>query len=120
MNVIHRSNFEARLNAHLDSGDNDTETDPAWYALRNTVYAFGARTTTNRDSQTNGWAEAQLHGWKYFQNAFSVHSDLVYSWSSVPAVQAVFCMVCIMSPYITLLKCLITGNICGGHRGSKA
>ncbi|KAH6700646.1 fungal-specific transcription factor domain-containing protein [Leptodontidium sp. MPI-SDFR-AT-0119] len=92
MNVIHRSNFEARLNAHLDSGDNDTETDPAWYALRNTVYAFGARTTTNRDSQTNGWAEAQLHGWKYFQNAFSVHSDLVYSWSSVPAVQAVFCM----------------------------
>ena len=96
MNVIHRSSFEARHNAHLDSGDS-TETDVAWYALRNIVYAFGARVATNRDSPTNGWVEAQLHGWKYFQNAFSVHSDLVYSWSSVPAVQALFCMVSNMS-----------------------
>lgn len=92
MNVIHRDTFEARLRSHLETGRDDDE-DLAWYALRNVVYAFGSRIVHYRDCEATSWLEAQIHGWQYFQNAFSVHSDLVYVWSSVAAVRALFVMV---------------------------
>lgn len=91
INIIHRPSFEARLRAHFDV-EEKIEADPAWYALRNMVYAFGSRLSAT-DSPANSWIEAQLLGWQYFQNALSVHSDLIYSCSSILAVRALFCMV---------------------------
>lgn len=93
MNFIHRETFEVRLRAHLADGGTNDAGDLAWYALRNVVYACGSRIAHYREGQATSWLEAQRQGWRYFQNAFSVHSDLVYSWSSVVAVQALFLMV---------------------------
>lgn len=90
IHLIHRPSFEARLRAHFEI-EEKIEVDPAWYALRNIIYAFGSRLSF-RDSRENGWMEAQIDGWQYFQNALSVHSDLIYSWSSILAVQALFFM----------------------------
>jgi hypothetical protein len=97
MNILHRGTFEARLRAHLERGQGDDD-DVAWYALRNVVYAYGSRIVHYADSDASSWIDAQIHGWQYFQNAFSVHSDLVYSWTSVAAVQALFVMVRFESP----------------------
>jgi hypothetical protein len=94
MNIVQRDTFETRLRIHLDASSSDSNGDDiAWYSLRNIIYAFGARALHYKDAQPSSWLEAQGQGWKYFQNAFSVHSDLAFSWSSVASIQALFTMV---------------------------
>ena len=92
MNIVERESFEARLRTHLTAPES-ISSDVGWYSVRNMVYAFGARVLAYNDSEPNSWSQAQDRGWAYFQNAFSVHSDLVFCWSSVTAIQALFIMV---------------------------
>lgn len=89
--IIDRVSFETRLTAQVSgaaSGD-----DPAWYALRNVVYAFGCRASTFNEAVPESWGEAQRKSWPYFENALSVHTELVYFRSSLSAVQALLVMV---------------------------
>jgi hypothetical protein len=123
MNFIHRETFEARLCSWFDSGGTDDAEDMAWYALRNAVYASGARLVHFREGEPSSWSDTQKQGWRYFQNAFSVHNDLIYSWSSVVAVQALTLMVCSSRSY-AVFQCFsdsarVTVILCRGHRGSQ-
>lgn len=121
MNVIHRPTFEARLRAQMANDYHDDEADPAWYAIRNVVYAFGLRILVQENSSENKWVESQIHGWKYFQNAFSVHSELIYSRSTIAAVQALFAMVCIWDHTNSiLLNNMTIGYVCRGTRIPEA
>ncbi|KIW86369.1 hypothetical protein Z517_01765 [Fonsecaea pedrosoi CBS 271.37] len=91
--LVHRPEFEAHLKAHfsqLPLPPAEKE-DPAWYALRNVIYAFGWRhlsqhTTSGSFCYTDG------DGWKYFLNALSVHSQLLYCRTGLMAVQALVAM----------------------------
>lgn len=65
--------------------------DVAWYALRNTVYAAGCRQLLLKDCSTP-YAEAQAEASRYFSNALSVHSDLIYGPSGLVAVRALTAM----------------------------
>ncbi|TVY30806.1 putative transcriptional regulatory protein [Lachnellula hyalina] len=91
--IVVRSSFEARLNAHF-ANDNASgqDEDAAWYSLRNTVYAFGCRAELGRTSYSSTFAEAQIAGWKYFQNAMSRHMELIYCRTGLMAVQALVTM----------------------------
>jgi hypothetical protein len=90
--VVNRPAFEARLHAHYEqSGAFDDE--PAWYALRNTVFASGCRLEMSKAEYGISFAEAQSHAWRYFENALSVHTELLYSQTSILAVEALCAMV---------------------------
>ncbi|OQU95835.1 Fungal specific transcription factor domain-containing protein [Cladophialophora immunda] len=74
--AIDRRQFEARLRAHLQDGDN-SDSDPSWYALRNTIYATGTRlllTRTGCDAKTIHESAMQ-----YFLNALSVHTQVLFA-----------------------------------------
>jgi hypothetical protein len=73
--------------------------DPAWYAMRNTVYAWGCRLEWSREHGAASFAEAQSQAWRYFENALSVHTELIYSESGLLAVEALFAMVRPISCY---------------------
>ncbi|KIV79886.1 hypothetical protein PV11_07427 [Exophiala sideris] len=87
LGIVRRSCFEARLRSfYLSSKDDD---DPSWYALRNIVFASGCRLLRSRDK---GYTEAHQDSWSYFENALSVHAELLYFRSSVMSVQALTMM----------------------------
>ncbi|OQV03055.1 Fungal specific transcription factor domain-containing protein [Cladophialophora immunda] len=100
--VVYRPDFEARLHAHfrqggapssssLPGGRGGSGEDVAWYALRNTVYAAGCRQLLLKDGSTP-YADAQAEGFRYFQNALAVHTDLIYRPSGIEAIRAVTAM----------------------------
>jgi hypothetical protein len=95
--IVYRPTFENALRTHFrkDGHNSDNDPDPGWYALRNTVYAAGCRIIEMRNagkgSRTNIMSN---QSWKYFSNALSVHSDLLYYRTSLMAVQALAMMVC--------------------------
>ncbi|TVY54622.1 putative transcriptional regulatory protein [Lachnellula cervina] len=91
--IVIRSSFEARLNIHF-ANDNASgqDDDAAWYALRNTVYAFGCRSELGKTSYSSTFKEAQAAGWKYFQNAMSRHTEMMYCRTGLMAVQALVIM----------------------------
>ena len=89
--IIDRASFESRLTTQLEGVVPDEDT--AWYALRNVVYAFGCRASTFKEREPNTWPEAQSKAWRFFENAFAVHTELVYFRSNVSAVQALLIMV---------------------------
>lgn len=89
--VVHRPDFEARLTLHLQNAGPQNE-DIAWYALRNAVYAVGCRTRAAIDG-TGSFADALQESLRYFYNAFSVFSDLIFMPSGLMAVQALLVMV---------------------------
>lgn len=95
--VISQATFEAQLRAHFRRRRSTAdEEDFEWYALRNAVYASGCRAlgvTQGHSPQT----EMCSKSWRYFENALSVHTDLLYSRTSLMAVQALILMVC--QPY---------------------
>lgn len=94
--VVHRPHFEARLRAQFKQGEPPTAyQDPAWYALRNVVYASGWRQVSWKRPCSGFQFEAGL-GWKYFSNALSVHSELLYCRSNLLAVQALSAMVIVL------------------------
>lgn len=71
--------------------------DPGWYALRNAVYAIGSRLALSEDALPASYAAAQDTSWKYFENALSVHIELLYMPTDSMAVEALLLMVAL--PY---------------------
>lgn len=74
--------------------------DPAWYALRNAIYAAGCRLEL---SKRGNFREAYQTAWNFFENALAVHTELLYFHTSLLAVQALTVMVYSFSqvPYVT-------------------
>jgi len=93
MGIVHRPDFEARLRLHFAPGTRAND-DPGWYALRNTVYASGCRMECSKAYHSTGFEEARERGWRYFENALSVQSQLLYGKTDITAVQALVAMVC--------------------------
>jgi hypothetical protein len=93
--IVNRPSFEARLQAHFERGGEQVFNgeDAAWYALRNTVYAFGCRFELGKASYSTTFKEAQVGGWAYFENAMSRHTELIFCRSGIMAVQALVVMV---------------------------
>jgi len=89
--VVYRPEFEARLRAHFEQNTSG-DIDPAWYALRNTVYASGCRQFLSK-SHSVTFVDAQAQAWRYFENALSVHGEILYSSTGLLAVQALAAMV---------------------------
>ncbi|CAI7580131.1 unnamed protein product [Penicillium pancosmium] len=88
--VVQRSNFESRLRVHFQN-PNKPDEDVAWYALRNAVYAMGHRLVTSMDGNGD-FAEIQSESLRFFHNAFSVFSELLFRPSGLMAVQALVVM----------------------------
>ncbi len=88
LGIVRRSCFEARLRSFWASSED--EDDPCWYALRNVVFASGCRLVRSGEK---GYTEAHRESWSYFENALSVHAELLYFRSSVMGVQALTLMV---------------------------
>jgi hypothetical protein len=88
--VVHRSDFEDRLARHFQNGG--APDDSSWYALRNVVYATGCRTLLAKQKGLT-WSEVHRRSWPYFENALSVHVDLLYTQTGLSAVRALAAMV---------------------------
>lgn len=86
--TIDRLEFEARLEKHFN--DPSHNNGPAWYALRNVVFASGCRILTFK---FHSWTEAQTRSRGYFENALAVEADLLHGTAGVIAVQALLAMV---------------------------
>lgn len=90
--MIDQQSFEDRLRAQSTGAI--TDDDPAWYALRNAVFATGARIALSKRSSFQLASEVS---WGLFSNAFSVHSELVYFRRTLMAIQALTVMVRVSS-----------------------
>ncbi|CZR52471.1 uncharacterized protein PAC_02348 [Phialocephala subalpina] len=93
--VVFRSSFEARLRAHFEDGSNTAhDEDASWYALRNIVYASGCRAELGKATATysSTFQSAQIGGYKYFENALSRHTELMFCRTGLMAVQALVAM----------------------------
>lgn len=86
--VVQRSWFEARLRLHFTNGKSDE--DASWFALRNIIYALGCRYEMSANSTL---LEISRASWPYFENALSVHIDLMFLPSTIFGVQALVLMV---------------------------
>jgi len=86
--IVQRSWFEARLRTYLTNHKLDD--DASWYALRNIVFALGCRYEMSSNSTL---LESSQRSWSYFENALSVHTDLMFLPSSIVGVQALTLMV---------------------------
>lgn len=90
--VLHQASFEARLAAHFRDGNPSDQDNPAWYALRNVVYATGCRSLRSKQLSTDFQA-TKRQSWQYFCNALSVHTDLIFHRTGLSSVQALTLMV---------------------------
>lgn len=87
-----KEHFEARLRRHFAQND-VVDDDPAWYALRNTVYASGCRLSSSNTPYSYMSGEIQGQAWRYFEKALDVHTELLYGSTGLMAVQALTAMV---------------------------
>jgi hypothetical protein len=93
MGIVCRTSFEARLRIHYQQGSMPlAESDPAWYALRNAIFATGCRSNLAKEP-SSGFLVAHRLSWKYFQNALSVYTELQFARTGLMAVQALAVMV---------------------------
>ena len=92
--LLDRATFEQRLRAHFRNRNPNIGQDPAWYALRNTIYAAGCRISIAGSANPSAHAEANIRAWRYFQNALSVHVDLLGVRSDTANIEALAVMVC--------------------------
>ncbi|KAF2186192.1 hypothetical protein K469DRAFT_687197 [Zopfia rhizophila CBS 207.26] len=88
--IVNRQVFEAKLQSHFSN--QGTVDDASWYALRNAVYATGCKAHISRNNHPQSFKHAQSEAWKYFENALSVHTELIYMRSGLMAVQALMIM----------------------------
>ncbi|EEU33631.1 uncharacterized protein NECHADRAFT_89306 [Fusarium vanettenii 77-13-4] len=95
--MVHQATFEARLASDLAGDNTERRDDPSWYALRNIVYAVGCRTLDSKLSSPD-LQEASQQSMRYFCNALSMHTELLYSRTGLYAVQALALMVWPISP----------------------
>ena len=91
LGVVYRPAFEDRLRAHFKQSGSYAD-DSSWYALRNTVYAFGCRIVMSKDPSVT-FTQAHAQAWRFFENALAVHLDLLYTHTGLMAVQALTVMV---------------------------
>lgn len=89
--VVYRPEFESALRAHFQ-GDVVLGADPAWYALRKTVYASGCRIYKSKHTSTS-FADIQTEAWGFFQCAMSVLAELLFTPTGLLAVRALGAMV---------------------------
>jgi hypothetical protein len=92
LGLVSREAFGARLRHHFARND-EVDDDPAWYALRNTVYASGYRLSSSNMPYSNMVGEIQGQAWRYFEKALAVHTELLYGSTGLMAVQALTAMV---------------------------
>ncbi len=90
LGVVQRHEFESQLRCHADN--KSTRDDPAWYALRNAIFASGSRLYHSAEHSAE-FAIIHSEAWGYFSNALSVHSDLLLRSPSLQAVRALLAMV---------------------------
>lgn len=90
--VINRPVFEARLRGTFNKDETSVD-DPAWYALRNTVYAAGKRQLLNNSPAQLSFSHIQSKCWPYFENAMAVYSEILFSRVEILGVQALIAMV---------------------------
>ena len=102
--VLSRSSFEARLKNQPGASTSVDTDDPAWWAIRNTVYAAGCRMLLARLEYSSTFAEAQSESWKYFKNALSVLPDLLHPRFDLEGIRALLLMVS------------LTVSVLGGHK----
>ncbi|KAK4939633.1 hypothetical protein LTR10_020133 [Elasticomyces elasticus] len=87
LGIVHRPWFEMQLKSYFTGAINDV--DPAWYALRNVVYAFGCRIQL---AKCSSFRDATQSAWVWFENALSVHTEVLYFRTSIVGVQALTLM----------------------------
>lgn len=97
--VVQRQWFEGRLQSELESQTQDPDT--AWYALKNAVLAVGSRLAVSR---TNGFEDACRTSWGFFENALSMHTQLLYEHTSLIGVQALIVMVLVLPNPFPIVK----------------
>jgi hypothetical protein len=86
--IVDRVWFESRLRAHFNNSMPD---DPSYYALRNIVWATGSRIVLSKT--TNSFSETWKTSWAWFENALSVHTEVIFLGSFMTAVQVLILMV---------------------------
>ncbi|KAK7214592.1 hypothetical protein V2G26_002595 [Clonostachys chloroleuca] len=89
--IIHRDDFEKRLRDHFQTNP-DSRSDASWYALRNTIYASGCRVSLCVDSGPESFSRSRAQSWKYFENALSVHTELLYVSPDITSIQVLTLM----------------------------
>lgn len=89
LGAVYRPEFETHLHLHFEGLQPD---DLAHYALRNAIYAIGCRAAALMDNSAK-FADIQQLSLRYFQNALSVYTDLLYMPSGLTAVEALIAMV---------------------------
>lgn len=107
--VISKSSFEDRLRAHFDT-DPNSQADASWYALRNIVYASGCRISLSDEAGPAAFAQSRLQSWGYYENALSVHTELIYASADLDAIRALLLMVeaLLLSPVLSRLVAFLT------------
>jgi hypothetical protein len=90
--LVDRHAFEQRLRAQLESQNFGIE-DPAWYALRHTIYAHGCRIMLADGDYASTFAKARSQSRRYFENALSVFSQLVFMPNGIDSVHTLVMMV---------------------------
>lgn len=86
--IVDRVWFESRLRAHFNNSMPD---DPSYYALRNVVWASGSRIVLSKTA--NSFSEIWKTSWAWFENALSVHTEVIFLGSFMTAVQVLILMV---------------------------
>ncbi|KAK2682033.1 Zn(2)-C6 fungal-type DNA-binding domain [Fusarium oxysporum f. sp. vasinfectum] len=77
--LVPRRAFEMRLEHHYKhSCPQIYDQNVSWYALRNIVFAIGARLALSPTRLVPSLMDAQKQSWPFFENAFSVQVDLMY------------------------------------------
>ncbi|KAH6962536.1 fungal-specific transcription factor domain-containing protein [Ilyonectria sp. MPI-CAGE-AT-0026] len=120
--VINRPVFEARLRGTFNKDETSVD-DPAWYALRNTVYAAGKRQLLNNNPAQLSFSHIQSQCWPYFENAMTVYSEILFSRVEILGVQALIAMAMFVeglgSPNLQYMLCASASRLAqsqGLHR----
>lgn len=97
----------------------EPQEDWAWYALRNVIFAFGCRIRQYKKESRATWHEAQDKSWQYFENAMSVHTEILYSSSESCGVEALLMMVTLDTCMgVTCINMFTIVTFCGRHWGA--
>ena len=108
--VVHRPEFESHMRS---KPDNRQDEDPAWYALRNMVYASGCRLHHSVHYDAS-FSDIQEEAWGYFSNALLVHSELLLRRPSIQAIRALLAMVSTALGPHDDLNLMNQGSVCRG------
>lgn len=87
--LVQRGRFESKMQFPPPAASSDL----GWYALRNIVYAIGSRLVLAEDTLPSSYGVARDTSWAYFENALSVHVELLYMRTDSSAVEALLLMV---------------------------